>query len=301
MAKGHKQTQTYRPDASTQAMQDATYGAAQKAASGYSVAGPDQNTLAALGLFGNLAGYGNTGAAALAGDQTATNSLMNPYLNDVVGGVNAQYGQDQQAVRKNINDAATQAGAFGGDRAALEQGAAQAQLGLGHQQQIADLLHGGYNEMLARAAGLANLGMGAAGAQFQGGDYLRNIAQEQANPDVVRAQILAAGRQGGYAGGGSQTNYTKTGAAQNILGAASTIGGLFGGVPGLSGLGSIFGGAGALFPSSFGAGLFGNATGSGLMPPTPGGGTPTGFAMPNPTLNPATLSVYRQNGIFGTH
>jgi hypothetical protein len=243
MAKGHKQTTTHAADAATTGMQNATYDASKRAASGYTTAGPDQNSLAAMGLFGNYANAGQQGMNALGGDQNAINGLMNPYMNDVIGGVNAQYGQDQQLLRKNTNDAATQAGAFGGDRAALEQGAQQGALSLGHQQQVGDLLHGGYNDALQRAAGLAQMGMGAAGAQFQGGDYLRNIQQQQNNPDIMRQQILAQGMQGGNAGNYTNSQYTKTGAMQNILGGAATLGGIFGGIPGLGGMmGGMFGG-----------------------------------------------------------
>lgn len=239
MAKGHKSTETHAADAATTGMQNSTYDAAKRAASGYSTVGPDQNTLAAMGLFGNYANAGQQGMNALGGDQGAIDSMMNPYMKDVIGGVNSQFNQDSQMLRKNTNDAATQAGAFGGDRASLEQGAQQGALSLGHQQQIGDLLHGGYNEALQRASQLAQMGMGAAGAQFQGGDYLRNIQQQQANPDQMRAQILAGGMQGGNAGNYSNTNYTKTGAMQNILGAGATIGGLFGG--GIPGMSSLFG------------------------------------------------------------
>ncbi len=267
MAKGHKTTETHAADAATTAMQNKTYGAAQNAAQNYTTQGADPNTLAAMGLFGNYANAGQQGMSALGGNQDAINGLMNPYMQQVIGGANAQYGQDAAMLRKNTNDAATQAGAFGGDRAALEQGAQQGALSLGHQQQIAGLLSGGYNDAMQRAAGLAQMGMGGANAQFQGGDYLRNIAQQQANPDLMRQQILSQGMQGGNAGNYSNTNYTKTGAMQNILGGAATIGGLFGGVPGLSGLGSLFGGAGAMFPSQTGAGLFGNATGAVQPPP----------------------------------
>jgi hypothetical protein len=148
-------------------------------------------------------------------------------------------------LRKNTNDAATQSGAFGGDRAALEQGAQQGALSLGHQQQVAGALQGGYNDALQRAAGLAQMGMGAAGAQFQGGDYLRNIQQQQNNPDMMRQQILAQGMQGGNAGNYTNSQYTKTSAGQNILGAAATFGPmLFGAPPGMGQIAGLFGGGG---------------------------------------------------------
>jgi len=227
MAKGHKQTVTHSADKPTTDLQNSIYNTARKAAGGYTTVGPDQNTLDAMGLFGNLANYGKTGAAALAGDQSAVDQMMNPYLSQVLGGFNAQFGHDSALLRKNVNDAATQAGAFGGDRAALEQGAQQGALGLGHMQQVAGLLAGGYNDAMARAGGLANLGLTAGGAQFQGGDYLRNIAQQRANPELMRQQILTAG-MAGNAGNSTDSTYTKTGALQNIIGGASALGGLFG-------------------------------------------------------------------------
>lgn len=241
MAKGHKQTQTHSADAATNAMSQSVYDASKRAAGNYTPEGVDPNTQAAMGLFGDMAGYGKVGAGALAGDQASVDKMMNPYLQQVLGGYNAQFGQDSAMLRKNTNDAATQAGAFGGDRAALEQGAQQGELGRAHLQQVGDLLHSGYNDAMSRAGGLANLGLSAGGAQFQGGDYLRGVHGEMNNPEVMRQQLLTAGLQGGNVGNSKDTSYTKTSAAQNILGAATTIGSMF--MPG-GGLKSLFSGGG---------------------------------------------------------
>lgn len=236
MAKGNKKTVTHSADPATTAMQNSTYDAAKAAANGYTTPDADPATLQAMGLFGDVAKQGGVGAAALGGDTNAISRLMNPYLSNVLGGYEAQFGNDSALLRKNTNDAATRAGAFGGDRAALEQGAQQGQLATSHLQQVADLLRGGYNDAMGRAGALSNLGMSAGNALFQGGDYLRGIASERANPALMRAKILAEGLKGGNVGNYSDTTYSRTSALQNILGAAATGASLFGGGGGIGAL-----------------------------------------------------------------
>lgn len=229
MAKGHKKTTSVTADKATTDMQNRVYGASQDAAKKYTVLGADPNTTAAMSLFGDLGGYGRTGAAALAGDADATQQLMNPYLQQVLDAYRAEFGHGSDMLRKNVNSAATSAGAFGGDRAALEQGALQGELGRAYGGHVAGLLQGGFQDMIARAGGLANLGLTAGQNQFTGGEYLRGVGMEQANPELMRANILASGLQSGNVGNKTQTDYTKTSALQNILGGAATIHGLFGG------------------------------------------------------------------------
>lgn len=72
MAKGHKKTQTVSADKATTAMQNNVYGASQRAADNYNVIGVDPSVTQAMSLFGDIGGYGRTGAAALAGDADAT-------------------------------------------------------------------------------------------------------------------------------------------------------------------------------------------------------------------------------------
>lgn len=239
MAKGHKKTTTVSADKATTAMQGQVYGAAQKAAQGYNVLGVDPNVQSAMSLFGNMGQYGQTGAAALAGDAGATQQLMSPYLSQVLDSYRNEFENSSGVLRKNVNSAATSAGAFGGDRAALEQGAMQGELGRAYGGQVAGLLQGGYQDMIARAGGLANLGLTAGQNQMMGGEYTRNVGMEQANPDIMRQQLLSQGLQMGNVGNRTQTDYTKTSAMQNILGGAATLKGLFGGqMPSMPGGGS---------------------------------------------------------------
>lgn len=270
MAKGHKKTTTVSADKATTAMQGRVYDASQQAAKNYQALGADPNMTAAMNLFGQYGQQGQTGAAALAGDQGAVGQMMNPYMQQVMDAYNAQFGQNSGVLRKNANSAATASGAFGGDRASLEMGSLQGELGRGHMEQTANLLRGGYNDAMGRAGSLANLGLTAGNAQMQGGEYLRNVAMEQANPDIMRQQLLAQGMQTGNAGNKTTEDYSKTSALQNILGAATTGVGLFG-TGGLSGLAGLFGkgaagGIGSLmgkFGGNFGGGLFGGAQGLG--------------------------------------
>lgn len=217
-------------------MQGQVYGAAKRAAGGYTTLGADPNTTAAIGNYGNTANLGMGGLSALAGDPAAIAKLMNPYQQNVIDASNANYGRTSDMLQTRLNDRATQAGAFGGGRADVATGAAQGELAAGHNTDIANLLYGGYQGAIGQAGQLANFGMGANGALMEGGDYLRNIAQQQANPELMKQQILSSGLAGGNVGNYTNTDYTKTSALQNIVGLGTTLGGAY-----LSGGGSLFG------------------------------------------------------------
>lgn len=163
------------------------------------------------GLLGQVNGdptyrqAGQTGAAALGGDQGAINSLMNPYQQNVIDQVKAQYGQLNDAAQMGINDQATKAGAFGGSRQGVASGVASAEIAKGLGQQIAGLQQSGYNDAMGRAgqaaglglqAGQLGLGVGGLGAQLQG---LGLQAQGQAQ-GALGLQGQFAGAQGGIYG-----------------------------------------------------------------------------------------------------
>jgi hypothetical protein len=133
----------------------------------------------------------------------------------------------------NADSAATQAGAFGGSRAAVVKGAAQGQLALGHQAQVSGLLSDGFNNAMGRAGQVANLGFaGAQGAQDIGA-YLREIQQRQANPDAERLRLLQAGVTAP-----TSTTSTEQQPGTNWLQTAGSIAGIG---AGLFGGGGLFG------------------------------------------------------------
>lgn len=184
-------TQTTGPDATTLGYMSQVWNAAN--AAGNSAGAPvDPNTMAAAGNFQNIANAGNLGFGALTGNAADVNRFMSPYQSQVIDQMRNQYGMQRDAVTQHVNDAATQAGAFGGSRQGVAEGVAQAQLGRDQNQQMAGLLNQGYGDAMNRAGTVANLGFGANGALGSIGEYMRNVA-EQNNPDARRFGFLNQG------------------------------------------------------------------------------------------------------------
>lgn len=249
MAKGgQKQTTTQSSGLTgpSAGMQNDIYSAARNAANGFTTVGPNAATTDALGMFRNFAQMGGNGLAALSGDPAAMAKLMNPYQQQVIDASNREFGHTLDAVRNNVNDAATQAGAFGGSRHGVAEGVALGEAGRAHDAEIANLLQSGYNNAQGVAGSLANLGFGA-GSQMSGiGEYLRGIEQDQANPGIQRLGLLTAGMAGGGQASSQNKQVTQlpgTSALQNIAGIASMGAGLFGGGGLLSGLLGKIGGS----------------------------------------------------------
>jgi hypothetical protein len=246
MAKGGQKQTTTQSGGLTGAsagLQNDIYNAARNAASGYKTVGPNAATTDALSLFQRLAGAGQNGVAALSGDPAAMAALMNPYQSQVIDESNKQFGNTLDMVRRNVDDAATRAGAFGGSRHGVATGVAMGDAARAHGQEIANLLQSGYSNAQGVAGSLANLGFGAGGQIANIGDYLRGIEQDQANPGVHQLGLLTSGLAGGGTPQYSSTQTTKlpgTSALQNIAGIASLGAGIFTGGAG-SLLGSILG------------------------------------------------------------
>ena len=109
-----------------------------------------------LGAYQNA---GVTGANALGGDKGAIASLMNPYISNVIDASHGAFDKLRSQAALGANDAATRAGAFGGDRAALMKGARLGEVDSAEGQSIANLLSGGYDNAMNRAGAAANLGL----------------------------------------------------------------------------------------------------------------------------------------------
>jgi hypothetical protein len=219
---------------------------------------------------------GATGARALGGDQDAISSLMNPYQQNVIGALGQQYDKMRNQAALGSNDAATQAGAFGGDRHALMVGERQGALDQQQASDTANLLYGGYNDTMNRAGQTANMGLGAGGlfnqslglqgqfGQAQQGVYgqqygmgqdARNIQQQQydvnrrnfdqqQNWDVRNFDILKSGSSG-LPYGTSSSQPTQSNMLGSTLGGAAA-GGSIGGPIG-AGIGGGLGFLGSLF------------------------------------------------------
>ena len=217
---GGTQTVTQSPDAATQAYQQQVRDAATNAA-GTQAPGISPETQAAIDMFGKYMSGGNLGFSALNGDPTAMASYMNPYQTNVIDATKAQFGQLRDQTMQDIADQATQQGAFGGSRAAVAQGSALGQLGLGEQQQLAQLEQSGYNDAASRAYMAANLGFGAGGQLASLGDYTRQVAMDQ-NPALWKLKMLSQVPFGSSGSTQTQTGTMGHNGAAGALGGAAT-------------------------------------------------------------------------------
>ena len=218
---------------------------------GQRVAGADAATDAAGRTFGQAAGL----AAVLGGDQNAIQQAMNPYQRNVIDALGGQYDRLRSQAALGANDAATQAGAFGGDRHALLVGERQGALDRQQAQDTSNLLYQGYNDVQNRAAQNVGIGLGAAGQQFAAGDYNRNINQQgldaqyqeflnKQNFPISKLGILQ-GTVNGVPYGSSQQQPLRTNLLGSAAGGAAT-GGAIGGPLG-AGIGAGVGLLGGLF------------------------------------------------------
>ena len=192
----------------------------QAAAKGAGAAGPGAAVQGAMGYNTAAMGAGNTGLAALSGDPTAVNQLMNPYMGQVVKATQDSYARTGTQAINQVDANATSMGAFGGSRNAVAQGSAQAQNAVNENQTIAGLLGTGYSQAMGQAGQLAQGGANAAGANanlgLQGAD----------NPNLWMVNMLKNGFQGLPYGTSSSGNQNQFGTQiQASLGGLLGLGG----------------------------------------------------------------------------
>lgn len=190
------------------------------------------------------AGLAQSGMSALGGDQEAFGRFFNPYQQNVMDALGSQYDRMRSQASLGANDAATQAGAFGGDRHALMVGERQGELDRGQMSDTAKLLYGGYNDAMGRAGQAVNLGMGAGG-------YYSDILKEKRDWDLRNAQVLQSGLTGLPYGQSTSTPQSKN-VAGSALGGAATGAAIGSAVPGIgTAIGAGVGGGIGLFGSLF--------------------------------------------------
>ena len=138
----------------------------------------DPKTQAYLDQMRNL-GLGAQGLvnAPSAYSAEAINSAMNPYINDVVKGVQGQYDYARQGASNATKQQATLQGAFGGSRAAVTEGARLGALDRAQAGDVANVLNAGYGQAVnlagmrgqepldryGKAMNIMNLGLGQPG------------------------------------------------------------------------------------------------------------------------------------------
>lgn len=279
MAKGGKpQTTTTTLDPAAMGFRNEAYAMARRVAGqpwqaydGQRVAGiaPQEQQAS-----DNYLGYANAGRAGL--DQAAdavrnpadVSAFMNPYTQNVVNPLRAQFANTRALGLNAIGDQAAQARAFGGARQGIAEGQFLADTANNENAQIANLYNTGYNQAAGRADAFQGLqaqtGMGVAGLGLTGngglaglGGTFRGINQAgmdtRYNDFVQRRDwglrnLDILNRTMGNPTGQTSTTPTTRNVGAGILGGASTgagIGGIFGPVG--AGIGAGIGGLLGLF------------------------------------------------------
>jgi hypothetical protein len=172
----------------------------------------------AAGAYQDMMRKGATGFNALTGDTHALESFMNPFMERVIGDMKTQFGDIAALTQKSVADAATKAGAFGGDRHGIATGTALAEAEKAAQSQIAATMYGGFNDAMGRAGAAANAGFGAAGALDEAGRYSRGVALE--NDPAYRRFMLQKRASEGMPYGTSTTQPWQRNVGAGALGGA---------------------------------------------------------------------------------
>ncbi len=118
--------------------------------------------------FQPYAHAGRLGARALGGDSSAAQQFMNPYQQQVLNSVGGDFDRLRSQASMQSNQAATQAGAFGGSRHGVMEGARLGELDSSQASTMAQLRQGGFNDAMGRAGQAANLGFGAGQMDLSG-------------------------------------------------------------------------------------------------------------------------------------
>lgn len=220
----NKGTQSYNTQASVDPYTQGYLQQIGAAAQGAGMAGPSPLVTGASGYNTGQMNAGNLGLSALSGNQGALQQLMNPYTQGVIGTNNNLWNQINQQTQNQVNDRATQAGAFGGSRQGVATGVALAQNNLQQANQNATLLNNQYGQAMNQAQGLA--GLGFMGSQANAGLGMQGVG----NPNqwlmnmMKQGFIMPTGQTGS---GGSVTNGSQTGF--DLAKLAQAAGAMFGG------------------------------------------------------------------------
>lgn len=193
-----------------------------------------QSQAGAQTAMGGPAGGGSwfTGPQTMSiGDQAA--QFFNPYMSNVVDATKQQYDQLRAGALHDTSQQATLAGAYGGSRAAVLAGSRLGQLDVGQANTIANLQNQGYQNALQQ---------GTAYTEQQ-----RQLAQQQMQEPLFRAQQAQQFQQGGLGPVGQTTNQTESGNWASTLGNIAQLGaGAAATYFGAKGMGGGGGGGGGL-------------------------------------------------------
>jgi hypothetical protein len=166
------------------------------AASGVPANPMEQASLAQQNALFGTASAGTIGGANL-------NQYMNPYTQNVIGGLQTEAARSMQMGSNQLGAAATRAGAFGGSRHGIAEGQMMGDIQRGLNQQTGELLQSGYQNAqtmaqqdiqnrMQQASQLANLGQQSFG---YGRTIQQDIAQQGREQQMLNQALIDAGKQ----------------------------------------------------------------------------------------------------------
>jgi hypothetical protein len=284
---GGDKTTTTTLDPETQQYVDWSRGVTQRGVDtiggmGPMFAGPDWQSrmgarqVAGLGGFANDPRFqqymqGMQGMAGMAGraqeqwGPEAMQRLMDPYNQQVISGLNAQWDRSGRQAQIGVGQNAALQGAFGGSRHGVAEGVAANLNEQGRNQQIGEALSQGYygaqnqfnqDRMLAQQQAMGGLGGIFQGGQYgnawdlqrgqanmQSGEYMRALQERMMQEPMFRAQMQAQMANAGVGPyGTTSTEHTSGNFLGGLLGAGMLGAQLIPGIgTGISQLGSALG------------------------------------------------------------
>lgn len=158
--------------------------------------------------------------------------FLDPYINQVIGGLGGQYDQLRGQAGRSASQAATQAGAYGGSRSAIESAVRKSELDRAQTQQVGGLLSNQFNTALGQ------------GLQYS--EYQRALRERMLQEPLFRQQMAQGFMTGGLGPTGSSQTAVQPGSFWgDAVGAGLTgLGFLAGGPPGAAAASQLGGGGG---------------------------------------------------------
>ena len=164
-------------------------------------------------LAGTAVGMGYSPEQVTAGQLAGTNldPYMNPYQQNVIGGLQTEANRAMQMGSNQLGAAASRAGAFGGSRHGIAEGQMMGDIQRGLNQQTGQLLESGYNQ--AQQAAQQDIARRMAAQQFNVQSGLTGAQQRL----QAAAQLGALGGQSFGYGQQIQSGLAQQGATQQAL------------------------------------------------------------------------------------
>jgi hypothetical protein len=144
--------------------------------------------------------------------------FLNPYIEQVLGGLGQEYDQLRAGATRAANQGSTAAGSFGGSRHGVMEGVAHGELGRAQATQVGGLLSDQFNKALQQGLGYT--------------EYERALRERQLQEPLFRHQTAQGFYSGGLGPTGSVTKQIQHGdLTKDLMGAGMMVAGAMTGQP----------------------------------------------------------------------